>query len=120
MIVYCVRITEIGSTTSSQPAPEVAPPNMPLLLIVLAKTSEKLAWWLGTKIRMPMTAAAPKTCHHTETLLMIASRWLEKMLISAEMPRMATKMTNVRVRLYPASQSALRVPKVRSMNVAQP
>ena len=27
-----------------------------------------------------MTIAAPATCHHTDTLLMMASRWLEKML----------------------------------------
>src|SRR6516164_5844379 len=74
VMVYWVRITEMGSTTNNQPRPEVAPPNIPLLLIVLAKTSEKLAWWLGTKTRIAITAAAPRTCHHTETLLMTASR----------------------------------------------
>ena len=26
-----------------------------------------------------MISAAPATCHHTEMLLMIASRWLQKM-----------------------------------------
>ena len=99
MIVYWVRIAEIGSTNSSQPQPDVAPPNMPLLLMVLANTSEKLACCSGTKNRIRMTAAAPTTCHHTEMLLMTASRWLEKMLMIAETARMITNSTNVRVRL---------------------
>ena len=46
-----------------------------------------------------MTAAAPMTCHHTEMLLMTASRWLEKMLIVATTTRMTRNMMNVRVRL---------------------
>ena len=46
-----------------------------------------------------MTAAAPATCHHTETLLITASRWDEKMLISAEIAKMTMNSTNVRVRL---------------------
>src|ERR1700736_4579344 len=77
VMVYWVRITEMGSTKSSQPHPDVAPPNMPLLLMVLANTSEKLACCAGTRNRIRMTAAAPATCHQTETLLMTASRWLE-------------------------------------------
>ena len=50
-----------------------------------------LAWWWGRKIRISTMAAAPNTCHHTETLLMMASRWLEKMLTMAAITRMATK-----------------------------
>ena len=99
MIVYWVRIAEIGSTNSSQPNPEVDPPNIPLLLMVLANTSEKLACCSGTRNRMPITAAAPTTCHHTEMLLMTASRWLEKMLMIATTTRMTRNITNVRVRL---------------------
>src|SRR4051812_26133683 len=99
VIVYCVRMAEIGSTKNSQPAPLVAPENMPVLLMVLAKTSCRLAWCAGTRNRIRMTAAAPNTCHHTETLLITASRWLEKMLITAAMIRMIRNMTNTRVRL---------------------
>src|ERR1700682_685292 len=98
-MVYWVRITEIGSTKKSQPIPEVDPPNIPLLLMVLANTSEKLACCSGTRNRIRITAAAPATCHHTETLLMTASRWDEKMLIVAEIARMITKIMNVLVRL---------------------
>ena len=46
-----------------------------------------------------MTAAAPTTCHHTEMLLMIASRWLEKMLTIAAIARMTRNIRNTRVRL---------------------
>ena len=47
-----------------------------------------------------MTAAAPATCHHTEMLLMTASRWDEKMLMMAD-DRQDDHgtVTNVRVRL---------------------
>src|SRR6195952_2388631 len=99
VIVYWVRMAEMGSTKSSQPAPLVAPLNMPVLLIVLAKTSCRLAWWAGTRTRMRMTAAAPATCHQTETLLSTASRWLEKMLMTEAMTRMITNMMNTLVRL---------------------
>ena len=74
VIVYWVRIAEIGSTNNSQPQPEVAPPKIPLLLTVRAKTSPKLAWRSGTSARIAITAPAPATCHHTEMLLMTASR----------------------------------------------
>src|SRR6476619_8290418 len=70
VIVYCVRIAEIGSTNSRKPQPDVEPPNMPLLLIVLANTSLKLACCAGMAHKITMTAAAPATCHHTEMLLM--------------------------------------------------
>ena len=99
MIVYCVRIAAIGNTNSRKPQPDVDPPNMPLLLMVLANTSPKLACCVGMAHRMTITAAAPATCHHTETLLMTASRWDEKMLMSAEIAKMTMKSTNVRVRL---------------------
>ena len=46
-----------------------------------------------------MTAAAPATCHHTEMLLMTASRCDEKMLISADTARMTTNNMKVLVRL---------------------
>src|SRR3954468_7073853 len=99
VIVYWVRIAAIGSTNSRKPQPDEEPPNMPLLLIVLANTSPKLACWSGMAHRITITAAAPATCHHTDTLLMIASRWDEKMLMSAEIARMTTNITKVRVRL---------------------
>ena len=73
MIVYWVRIAAIGSTKINQPKP-FSPPNMPVLLMVWAKTSEKLACCSGMKIRISTTAEAPMTCHHTEMLLMTASR----------------------------------------------
>ena len=42
-------------------------------------------------------AAAPSTCHHTEMLLKMASRWLEKMLITAAMTRIADEVEEDRV-----------------------
>src|SRR5215217_1844222 len=99
VIVYWVRIAAIGSTKSRKPQPEVAPPNMPLLLIVLANTSPKLACCSGMAHRITITAAAPATCHHTETLLMTAKRCEEKMLMSAEIAKMTTNSTKVRFRL---------------------
>ena len=39
---------------------------------------------------------APTTCHHTEMLLKMASRWLEKMFTSAANTRMTKKMTKTR------------------------
>src|SRR5262245_61481460 len=90
VIVYCVRIAEIGSTNSRKPQPDVEPPNMPLLLIVFANTSPKLACCSGMAHRITITTAAPATCHHTETLLMMASRCAEKMLMIADIARMAT------------------------------
>ena len=47
------------------------------------KTSVTFQWVapsLRKKTRMRTTIDAPMTCHHTEMLLKIASRWLEKML----------------------------------------
>ena len=99
MIVYWVRIAEIGRTKSSQPHPEVDPPNMPLLLTVRAKTSPTVAWRSGTRKRIAITAAAPATCHHTEMLLITASRWLEKMLMTATTTRMIRNIANTRRRL---------------------
>ena len=99
MIVYWVRMAEIGSTKNSQPTFDVEPPKNPVLLTVLANTSPRLAWCSGTRMRMRMTAAAPATCHHTEMLLMTASRCDEKMLMVADSARMITKMMNVLVRL---------------------
>ena len=43
--------------------------------------------------------AAPATCHHTEMLLITASRWDEKMLMVADAARMITNRMNVLVRL---------------------
>ena len=89
----------MGSTSNSQPHPDVAPPNIPLLLIVFANTSEKFACCLGTRSRIAMTAVAPATCHHTEMLLITASRWLEKMLMVATATRMIRNITKTRWRL---------------------
>ena len=99
MIVYWVRIADIGSTNSRKVNPEVEPPKKPVLLTVVANTVEKLACCSGISHRMTMTAAAPMTCHHTEMLLMTASKWLEKMLMVATITRMTRNMMNVRVRL---------------------
>ena len=46
-----------------------------------------------------MTIAAPTTCHHTETLFRMASRWLEKMLTTAASASTTMKMMNTLVRL---------------------
>ncbi len=77
----------------------VDPPKNPVLLTVVANTVEKLACCSGISHRITMTAAAPMTCHHTEMLLMTASRWLEKMLMTATTTRMIRNIQKVRVRL---------------------
>ena len=48
---------------------------------------------------MRTTAAAPKTCHQTDMLFTMASRWLEKMLTTAAMTRMAMKYRKIVFRL---------------------
>ena len=72
---------------------------MPVLLTVVAKTVLKLACCSGIRNRIRITIAAPATCHHTDTLLMTASRCDEKMLMVADNARMIRKMMNVLVRL---------------------
>src|SRR5689334_2748121 len=119
-MVYCVRIAEIGSTKNRKPMLDVDPPKKPVLFTVVANTVLKLACCSGSAHSSTMTAAAPATCHHTEMLLMTASRCDEKMLMVATATRMIRKMMNVRVRLYPASHDSLKVPSVRSKNVAEP
>ena len=64
--------------------------------------------------------AAPATCHHTETLLMIASRWLLKMLASAARKRMTTKMTKTRWRLQFEAHVSLNRPNRMSTKFAAP
>ena len=44
-----------------------------------------------------MMAAAPTTCHHTEMLLKMESRWLEKMLTIAASTRIAEEVEEDRV-----------------------
>ena len=53
----------------------------------------------GTRNRIAMTAVAPATCHHTEMLLMMANRWLEKILMTAAVTRMIRNITKTRLRL---------------------
>ena len=42
-------------------------------------------------MRISTMMAAPSTCHQTEMLLKMASRWLEKMLTAPAMAKMITK-----------------------------
>ena len=44
---------------------------------------------------MAMMKAAPKTCHQTEMLLSLASRWLEKMLAKAVSVKITRKYTKI-------------------------
>ena len=74
------------------------PLKKPVLLTTCVKTIDALAWWLGTRNRIRITAAAPATCHHTEMLFRIASRWLEKMLMIAAITRMTMKYRKIRSR----------------------
>ena len=99
MIVYWVRIAEIGRTKNRKPTLEVEPPKIPGVVDGRGEDVLKLACCSGIRNRIAMTIAAPATCHHTETLLMTASRCDEKMLMVAESARMTTKMMNVLVRL---------------------
>ena len=79
----------------------VCPPKNPVLFTVCVKTAlTTLAWWLGHEDQdQRRPTAAPATCHHTEMLFRIASRWLEKMFTSAASTSTTRKMRNTRVRL---------------------
>src|SRR3954469_24717579 len=74
VIVYCVSSRPRGSTRNQNFTSLTAPPSNPELLILVVNT-QLIAWWVfGTKARMPITRAAPTTCHHTEMLLITAIR----------------------------------------------
>ena len=64
-------------------------------------------------------ASAPNTCHHTEVLLKIASRWLEKMLTRDATKRMPRKNRKIVWRL-PECQLVKKKPSVASRKMAQP
>ena len=81
------------------------------------KTNSKLWWLSGTNSRISTTAAAPTTCHHTETFWRTSMMAWPKMLIAPCRARMITNRMNVLPRLTSMPNSA---PKVRFMNVAQP
>src|SRR5262249_27602080 len=84
VIVYWVRRKPSGSTYHQNmlsPKPE--------LFRCVVKTWSTLACWSGTMTRTPTITATPRTCHHTEMLLKIATRWL---------PRMLMKMCRHRIR----------------------
>ncbi|CAB4749861.1 unannotated protein [freshwater metagenome] len=51
--------------------------------------------------------AAPTTCHHTEMLLKIANKRLEKIFASAVSAKIQRKMTNTRSSEYPAAHDSL-------------
>ena len=91
VMVYWVSRAPMGRITKMNPNPLVFPPKNPVLFTVDVKTIEALAWWWGRMIRIRTIAAAPSTCHQTEMLLKMESRWLEKMLITAAMTRTAMK-----------------------------
>src|SRR3954449_4458486 len=90
VIVYCVSRKPSGSTYHQ---------NMlllkPELLMRSVKTVLKLAWLSGTTTRMPMITATPRTCHHTEMPLNLATRWLPRMLMSTCSARMIANRTKV-------------------------
>ena len=96
MIVYCVSRKPSGRTRNQNITPFVAPPSYPELLIRSVNTQLMLWWWSGTTIRISTMSAAPATCHHTDTLLMTARRWLEKMLASAASTRITTNSMKTR------------------------
>src|ERR1700686_2969066 len=119
VMVYWVSRAPMGRTTIRNPKPWVLPPKKPVLFTVEVNTIEALAWWAGMKARMRTRAAAPKTCHHTEMLLIQARRWLEKMLTTAAVTRMPTKNKKMVFRL-PECQLVVKKPSVRWRKVAHP
>src|SRR5580700_2388717 len=91
VIVYWVSRAPMGRTMKRKPIPPVFPLKKPVLLTREVKTDDTLAWWWGRKTRIRMMAAAPNTCHQTEMLLKMESRWLEKMLTMAARTRITMK-----------------------------
>ena len=79
------------------PTPLVFPPNKPVLLTLRGEdVLDALRGGSGRRSGSGRRPRAPKTCHHTETLLRIASRWLEKMLMTAASTRMMMNSMNTR------------------------
>ena len=69
-------------------------------MTVEPKTSPMEAWVVPSARKNHRTSTmtvAPMTCHHTETLLSTASRWLEKMFKTAASARMTKNRMNTRV-----------------------
>src|SRR5689334_4840080 len=120
VIVYCVSSRPSGITRNQNVIPEVDPSAKPELLIRSVKTKLNDWWVLGRTISRTTTMAAPATCHHTEMLLMIASRWLLKMLASAASTMIATNSTKIVFRPENSAHDELSVSRVRSRNVAAP
>src|SRR6478736_3463388 len=96
VIVYWVRMKPNGMITNQKAIELVDPSDHPDPLNLSVKTWLMLRCWSGTKISTPMSTAAPTTCHHTDTLLSSARRWLEKMLISVISARITMKKMKIR------------------------
>ena len=99
------------------------PLEKPELLKRSVKTNFADWWWSGTKTRTSRITATPATCHHTETPLILATRWLPAMFTRAWKARMITKSQNVPEKKSPETplnRLKLNAPKVTFMNVAQP
>src|SRR6478735_9091694 len=91
VIVYWVRMKPNGMIAKKYTRLLVDPSAQPDPLNLSVKTWDTLRCWSGTMISTSTSTVAPTTCHHTETLLMSASRWLEKMLTTVMKARITTK-----------------------------
>src|SRR6478735_7447221 len=118
VIVYWVRMKPNGMITNQKAIELVDPSDHPDPLNLSVNTWLMLRCWSGTKMSTRMSTEAPTTCHHTEMLLNSASRWLEKMLITVMIIRIATKNRKTRFSEKVSYQPHSR--NVSSKNVAHP
>ena len=81
----------------------VLPPLKPELLKRSVKTKSSDWCWLGTSTNAARITATPATCHHTETPLMRATKWLPPMFTAAWSARTIKNRKNVPCRNAEAS-----------------
>ena len=97
VIVYWVSRKPSGRTMNQKNMPLVSPPASPAELFTrMVKTSATLMCVGGRKTRMRITAAAPNTCHQTETLFMTAMRCPLKMFRTDTRIRITMNMRKTR------------------------
>jgi hypothetical protein len=96
VIVYCVSRKPNGTTANQKPSSRCCRRVAGVVEPLGEDVAERLVL-VGHEDQDQHDAEAPTTCHHTETLFMIAIRWLLKMFSTEITTRTARKMKKTRV-----------------------
>ena len=97
VIVYCVSRKPNGTIANQNAKLVVLPSLKPGVVEPLGEDVAERLVLVGDEDQDQHDRAAPTTCHQTETLFMIAIRWLLKMLSTAASTSTTRKMRNTRV-----------------------